>query len=208
MIVMAETMNNKLYKNQQGATLIVALIALLAMTLLTVASKESSTLQSKMTSAYQQKSLSNYAAETALRTAEKELRTSITNTNKLSEFSGGTKGYYSNYSMPGQISTTSPLSTELTDPLDPDLWTDNNSLTVNDYDSSLAFAPRYVIEYIGRDKGTANKVVVDYNDPNASADNKPHIFQITAIGWSRDEGIYTVLQSNFHTGQGSTYFVY
>lgn len=72
----------------------------------------------------------------------------------------------------------------------------------------MANKPRYIIEYIGRDKGSANKMVIDPNDPNFSSNQNPHVFQVTAIGWSKVSGIYSVLQTTYRTGSGSGNFIY
>tara|TARA_B100000446_G_scaffold75014_1_gene70860 strand:- start:10411 stop:11037 length:627 start_codon:yes stop_codon:yes gene_type:complete len=193
---------------QRGAILIVVLVILMVMTMIGLTSSSNMLSQQQMSVAYQQRSMAGVAAEAALRAAEAYLSNNITSTPRLANFSGNTLGLYSNYTMLGAITNTSPASVSLADVADPDLWDANNSVEVIDYDPSVANPPRYIIEYIGRDKGTANKLAIDYNDPNIAADPKPHVFQITSIGWSRDQGIYSVLQSTFKTGKGGGSFVY
>lgn len=198
-------------KNQGGAVLIVAMVILLVMSVIGVSSRVSSNLQQKMTTAYQQRNLAGYAAESALKKAEDWMTTTITSSTKLSDFSSAaanTKGLYSNYTLVGEITTSLPASASLADVTDASQWTTDNSVAVTTYDTSAAKQPRYIIEYVGRDKGTANKIIVDYNDPNIAASTDPHVFQISAIGWSRDEGIYQVLQSTYRTGSGSGNFIY
>lgn len=194
---------------QQGAILVVALVVLLVMTLLGVGSRVNTLLQQKMSVAYQQKGIAGVAAETAMRAASDYLSETIINTPTLSNFQDGTLGLYSSYSFLGEINVPVPSSDSLVDVTDPADWTNANSVAVAGFDSSLANPPRYIIEYIGRQRAEGgNKKVIDYNDPNASADTSPHMFRITAIGWGRDEGIYSVLQSTYATGSGREYFVY
>ncbi len=193
---------------QKGAILIVVLVILMVMTMIGLTSSSNMLSQQQMSVAYQQRSMASVASEAALRAAEAYLSVNITSTPRLANFSGNTLGLYANYTMLGAINTVSPASDRLADVANPDLWDANNSVEVVDYDPTVANPPRYIIEYIGRDKGTANKIAVDYNDPNLSADTKPHVFQITSIGWSRDQGIYSVLQSTFKTGKGGGSFVY
>jgi len=193
---------------QRGAILIVAMVILLVMTMVGLTSSKGTLLQQKMSVAYQQRSLASLASEAALRAAETYMQDNITTTPNLSNFAGGTVGLYSNYTVLGEISVVAAVEDSIADVANPDLWNVANSVAIAGYDPSVANPPRYIIEYVGRDKGKANKVVVDYNDPNLSADTKPHVFQITSIGWSRDEGIYSVLQSTFKTGKGVGNFVY
>jgi len=193
---------------QQGAILVVALVILLLMTMVGLTSSVNTVLQQKMSIAYQQRGMSSLAAETALRTAEAYLTANITRTPNLSNFSGGTLGLYANYTVLGSFLEVAPASDSLNNVVDPSLWTAANSIEVVGYDPSVALPPRYIIEYIGRDKGTGNKLLIDYNNSNNAASVEPHAFQITAIGWSRDEGIYSVLQSTFKTGKGPGNFVY
>ncbi len=193
---------------QKGAILIVVLVILMVMTMIGLTSSSNMLSQQQMSVAYQQRSMAGVAAEAALRDAETYLTDNITSTPRLVNFSGNTLGLYANYTMLGTINSVSPAADSLADVSNPDLWDANNSVAVIDYDPTVANPPRYIIEYIGRDKGTANKIAVDYNDPNLSADTKPHVFQVTAIGWSRDQGIYSVLQSTYKTGKGAGSFVY
>ena len=198
-------------QKQGGAVLIVAMVIMVIMSVLGISSRVSSSLQQKMTTAYQQRSLAGYAAESALKNAEAWMIENIRSTGKISKFSSNAaadNGLYSNYPLAGEISTPMPASASLADVTNPALWTANNSIAVTTYDGSAAKQPRYIIEYIGRDKGTANKVIIDYNDQNSAASTDPHVFQISAVGWSRDEGIYQVLQSTFSTGSGVGNFVY
>lgn len=198
-------------QRQSGAVLIVAMVILIIMSVIGISSRVSSTLQQKMTTAYQQRNLAGYAAESALKKAEAWMSENVRSTGYLSNFSSdtaATNGLYSNYTLIGEINTAKPAELSLLDITDSELWTATNSIAVTTYDTDAARQPRYIIEYIGRDKGTANKIIIDYNDPNSSASTDPHVFQITAIGWSREDAVYQVLQSTYSTGSGSGTFIY
>ena len=202
------TISPVLRHQQQGATLIVALIVLLVMTLLAVGTQESAALQQKMSTAYQQRTVAKYAAEAALSAAENYLATTVKSTPKLAQFNGATKGLYSSYAYSGEINLASPASAEISDLANSNDWKAANSIEVSTFSGKVARLPRYIIEYAGRNKGSANKVAIDYNDPNAAADSSPHVFLITAIGYSEDERIYQVLQSSYETGHGPGNFIY
>lgn len=77
---------------QQGVVLVVALILLLILTLLGLASVQSTSLQEKMAGNQRQHQLAFEAAEAALRQGENSLAGLAT----LPSFDGSTKGYYPN----------------------------------------------------------------------------------------------------------------
>jgi len=193
---------------QQGAVLIVAMVILLVMTVLGVSSQVSSVLQQKMSTAYQQRNLAGLAAESALRAGEAWMNANVTSTLQLNQFVGNTQGLYSNYTVLNVFDITAPASGNLLDIADASLWTNANSIAVINYDNSVAKSPRYIIEYVGRDKGSGAGDAQDYNDNSAATSRKPHVFQISAIGWSRTEGIYQVLESTYRTGRGPGNFDY
>lgn len=201
---LSQTSANK----QRGAILVVAMVLLLVMSLIGIGSRVNSTLQQKMSVAYQHQGVARIGAEAALRAAEAFMVANITSTVNLSDFDGNTLGLYSTYYVPGEINNVAPAAAAIADTADDGLWDAANSIAVADYDASAANQPRYIIEYVGRDKGTADKKVVDYNDPNLASNSDPHVFEITAIGWSRDNRIYSVLQSSFSTGYGPGNFTY
>lgn len=197
------------HRNQEGAILVVAMVILLVMTVLGVGSRVNTILQQKMSIAYQQKNVASLAAEAGLRAAETFMTNNVRATTDLSIFDNGTVGLYANWNLVGQINTPDWLESSIADVVVPGAWDDNNSIPVVGYDLTVANPPRYVIEYVGQNlQGTSNKVIVDYNDPNISASSEPHYFVITAIGWSRDAGIYSVLQTTYRTGRGAGIFTY
>ena len=195
-------------QKQRGATMILALVMLLIISLLAFSTRESSTLQAKMATAYQQKVLARYAAEAGLKAAENFLRQNINSTAQLGRFSGTNTGLYAGYPYPGEIELPAPSSRDFDDLNNALDWGAINSIEVTNFQGQGAANPRYIIEYSGRNKGASNKVVLDYNDPNLGADSTPHVFTITAIGYARDDRIYQVLQSSFQTGHGPGNFIY
>ena len=79
-------MNSK--QKQQGATLIIALVILLVMTAVGIATMRSSNLQQQMSSNNRQQSLARHAAEFALRDAERWLVANVQSTEDLKQFDG------------------------------------------------------------------------------------------------------------------------
>ncbi|WP_179957737.1 pilus assembly PilX family protein [Exilibacterium tricleocarpae] len=193
---------------QQGAVLVVSLVILLVMSVVGVSSMVSTTLQERMAGNARQKTLANSAAETALRNAEAYLVTQITSTPRLARFDG-TNGLYADYQFIPEIINRTPATGSFKDNdfNNSENWTNANSVAVADLSAGVtAQNPRYFIEYMGRDKGTANKVVVDPNDPTPTT--YPHLFRVVAIGWAQDPNIYSIYQSTFKTGSGKDNFVY
>ena len=192
------------FGRQRGAVLLVSLVILLVMSVIGVTSMVSTTLQERMAGNARQKTLANVAAETALRNAEAYLAANITSTPTLSRFNG-TNGLYAAYQFVPEIITVTSAPTTLMDSKAG--WAGGNSVEVGDLSAGMTGRnPRYFIEYIGRDKGTANKVVSDPNDTTPTT--HPHIFRIVAIGWGQDTNIYSIYQSTFKTGLGEGNFVY
>ena len=207
---------------QRGATLVIALIILLVMTVIGVATMKSSTLQERMAANARQKTIARNAAETALRVAEDWLDANVRNTTALNLFDGS-RQLFSSVPRPGG-KPASPLLADLTDQ---ETW-DAVGVEINGISTlnaglnqavdvsvtmdagKIARQPKFVIQYVGRDlKGTANKVVLSLDaEDQGDGDTSPFYFRITAIGWGRDSNIFSVLESNYRTGYGDDVFVY
>ncbi|WP_075186691.1 pilus assembly PilX family protein [Teredinibacter haidensis] len=195
---------------EKGATLIVALIILLIMSLIGISNMQSSTMQERMAANNRQKTVSLFAADSALKAAENWFSDNIERTEDLSKFDGSS-GLYSLIASPGTV-VAKPLSSSIPDISDPISW---SSYGVSSYkgkdivDSTIVSKqPKYVIEYIGRDWGTAKNVASEVNsDTKGEGKTNAYMFRITAIGWGKDENIYTVLESVFRTGSNQ-YFTY
>lgn len=195
-----------LVNSQRGATLVIALIILLVMTIIGVTSMKSSTLQERMAGNARQKTVAKNAALTALREAEIWLTTNVDQPEDINAFTGG-GGKYSAVRRPG--GAAGELTADVTDP---DVWLAFNAA---DFTESSAMStslvsrqPRYVIEYIGRDirGSSSNPVKMLDAESQGATDLSPYFFRITAIGWGRDANIYSILESTYKTGYGD--FVY
>lgn len=193
---------------QEGAVLVVALVLLLVMSLIGLSSVVSSTLQEKMASNAQQRTLARANAEVGLVAAETFLTNNIKSSSALASFNGGTLGLYSAFHVNDVIASDqlAPRTNSLADESNPALWTNANSVEVlNLSDKVKARNPRYVIEYVGRRSQSGTPV---WSPSGPIERGAPHLFKITAIGWSRDTGVYSVLQSHYMTGTGAGVFVY
>lgn len=193
-------------RHERGATLIFALIILLVMTIVGVSTMQSSTLQERMSSNVRQKNLARNAAEVALKTAEKWLLDNVKSSEDLSAFSGK-KGLYS--AIPRVNGTAAkPLSSSV-DVTDADDWASMGVVVTGLSEKVKSQDPKYIIEFIGRGQVTsAATKVTQLNAGAATGDISPYFFRITAIGWSRDANIYSVLESTFRTGYGDGIFTY
>lgn len=197
-------------QRQKGATLVVALVILLIMSVIGISNMQSSTMQERMAANSRQKSLAKYSAESALKVAEGWLDDNVTSIHHLAQFNGSS-GLYS--AVMASQSVAQSLSTQdIADPTEASQWGTVTAHTGgNIIDADLVSRqPQYIIEYIGRDyRGTAGKVIRtdDLSSMAESTHSKPLFFRITAIGWGKDGNIYTVLESIYKTGSAQ-YFNY
>ncbi|VUD47060.1 hypothetical protein TDB9533_00949 [Thalassocella blandensis] len=202
-------------KNQAGATLVVALVILAVMTILGVSTMNSSTLQERMANNARQKLIADSAAESALREAEEWLFNEITNRASITNhfLVTPTQGCYSDRTISGlSVTPIRQLATFIGDLSDDDEWladaTESRSVVdINAAwtDGDWARTPRVVIELLGplragttnQGAGTAQNLDVE----TAPSYDSPWVFRITAIGWSKNPDIYSVLQSTYTTGR-------
>lgn len=208
------TQNLTFSRSQTGATLIVALVILGVMTILAVSTMKSSTLQERMANNSRQKLIADNAAESALREAEQWLFSEVNSVNRISDhfFSTPTQGCYADRDLPSiaQISGDR-VADSIADLSDDDLWladtdTSRSTLDLNEDwdDGDWARTPRVVIEILGPVKagenkkgGTAQNLDGEMSQPLTG----PWVFRITAIGWSKNPDIYSVLQTTYTTGR-------
>lgn len=196
-----------LSQKQHGATLVVALVILLVMTVIGVSTMKSSTLQERMAGNARQKVVSQQAALAAVRAAELYLNENIdTNTKLRVEFTTSKPGLFSPAHVFTQLGTN--LSLDVTDP---GAWVDNAASTLviegdNRLDSTLVSRqPQFVIEYMGRDPGvTSSNISRNVEDTirRAGSNTTPHMFRITAIGWGLNQNIFSIVESTYRTGYG------
>lgn len=178
------------YRQEQGVILIVALIMLLIMTVTGVTTMTGSTLQEKIASNQRQQLVARINADQGLKAAETYLDSlhpgSFINTTLLqSEFST-TNGLYTEVAPLNGVTAT-PLNF---DRVDDNSWTDLNSISVIDGESTVA---RYVIEYMGSFY-ESNTHSQDLNDPSL---DQRKVFRITAIGFGNNANVFSVLESYY-----------
>lgn len=190
---------------QRGATLVIALVILLVMSLIGIATMKGSTLQERMAGNARQKAVAKNAALTAMREAELWLQASVQNPAAINSFDGSTTGLYSTVSPPGRQKAKTDF-----DVTDPSEWTGKGVASTVLSADLVSAQPKYIIEYIGRDiRGAANKPVQMLDaEAKGDADLSPYFFRITAIGWGKDPNIYSIVESTFMTGYGTGAFVY
>ena len=197
--------------NQRGATLIMALVMLLIMSVIAISNMQTSTLQERMAGNTRQKSVSKYAAESALKIAEQWLEASVTGRAKMKIFDGN-NGLYSAVSVTPFMATY-PSADDIAYLNNAKNWQDISAYkgTTDIIDPEIVSRqPQYIIEYIGRDfRGSGNQVIATDDLSNSSFNDftRPFYFRITAVGWGKDERIYTVLESTYKTGSAD-YFNY
>lgn len=193
---------NPRLNNQQGGTLVIALVILLVMSIVGVSNMHSSTMQERMAANNRQKSVAKYAAESALNVAQAWLDTNLTGLSVLSQFDGS-GGLYSAVRISASLAPA-PHTNDISDLTDANDWGTTTASTGPIMgDDLVSRQPQYVIEYIGRDyRGLADGVVTtdDLSSSAAGASTDPLFFRITAIGWGKDSKIYTVLESIYRTG--------
>ncbi len=203
---------------QRGAVLVFALLLLLVMTILGVASIGNSLLEERMSGNFYQSSSAIQSAETALRVAEDWL------TNDLTQADVEDNGWFNENGKAGLYSTQmdaadaicGALSGCTFQPTNEDHWCDGADGSCNLHDGYVELGtdvlsdegtklpgidadmvdkqPRFIIEYIGR-SGTflGNLAMGAQTQP----DIRRYAFRITAIGWGRDPNARHVLQSHF-----------
>lgn len=186
---------------QNGVTLIVALVILVVMSIVGVASMSSSNLQARMASNEKQQLMSQYAAEAGIKAAKRYLDANVGGKAKLSRFKDAGKGLYS-----GTASNTLdlPLPSISVDDnfpkyLDGRKWDDSNSVEVSKSEGSLPSSvlnSRYIIELVGQEY-LGGTVAIDTTEVNKS--EARFVFKITAVGWGQDTRIYSVIQSTYRT---------
>lgn len=197
-------------KTQQGATLVVALVILAILSIVGVATMQNSTSQERMANNSRQKLIAEAAAESALREAEQWLLENISDRNTLKdEFIDSPRdGFYTDREMPYLWAADArPLNDSLSDISDDDVWLANESLSIeiNNLDGNWARNPRVVVELLGQTRLSSysgvGSSVVNLDSGTDLGVNNSWIFRITAIGWSQNEDIYSVLRSTFITGR-------
>lgn len=179
-------------KREQGAVLIVALIMLLIMTLIGVSSMQGSTFQERMTANAKDKFTSQLAAESALRAGEQFLSTQDVST--LANVSDLVNNQDAMYSFRA-INASNPAIAIVIDVEDDTAWNNGNSVETSAVSLGLSQSPRYLIEFLGTDIPGENDAATEiYDSPD---EKKPRYFRVIAIGWGKDENVFSVLESTY-----------
>ncbi len=185
---------------QKGVTLIVALVVLLVMSVVAIASMSGSTLQARMASNEKQMQIALHAAEAGSRAALLFMRAN--DSNPYVQFKDVSLGLYSNTANGEQGSFDAvSIDDNFSDYHDPNSWVDENSIEVTTPDLKLpstAKNPRYIIEFLGEQK--LGRDVEELN--KSSAKPKPvYHFRIISIGWAQDPQVYTIVQTTYKTAE-------
>lgn len=171
-------------RSQQGVVLIVALIMLLTMTVVSVSSMGTTTLEQKMTANLRDRQVAFQAAEAALRDGERFVEA---NNLQESDFDATCTG-----GSGGQC-----LCTKTTPSPCPEYWTDttldvwNTSGRHKGYtNTQLGDAPaKYIVEFRGH--------ICSGSVPCTANPSDPQMFRVTAIGYGQTTGARVMLQSTY-----------
>lgn len=169
---------------QSGAVLIVALVLLLTMTVLSVGSMSTATLEQKMTTNMRDRNIAFQAAEAALREGERFAQNNLLQQSDFNATCTGGSG--------GQC-----LCTKTTPSPCPEYWSDSainvwsNSGRHKVYGGTLigAQAAKYIVEFRGN--------ICTGALPCTPTAADPQVFRVTAVGYGQTTGARVMLQSTY-----------
>ncbi|MEO6967312.1 MAG: PilX N-terminal domain-containing pilus assembly protein [Rhodanobacteraceae bacterium] len=189
---------------QRGVVLLVALVFLIALTILALAVSGSSLLQEKMVGGFRNTQLATFGAESALRAAEARLWESSTSPAPMAAC--GTAGLFQCYSY----NPLTPIANVENFRNSPGFviagavqysTTDLTTLGGSDATAKLASNPYYIIEDLGieRPPGTPPLHESGVTGPNGSGGKgfEKHLFRITARSQGGNANVVRVLESTF-----------
>ena len=172
--------------NQRGAALIVSLIILLVLTLLGVASMQSTGMESIMARNHRDQNTTFQSAESALRAGEAYVET-LANTTDFNDT--GTNGVYTEGNAPDPLASAS-WGTSITKAY--------SGFTLDGPTSSITLtAPRYYIEHVGTVGSASNNALNIGGYGQNSGQSDIDGFKITARAVSPDGNTETILQSYY-----------
>ena len=163
-------------RGQRGATLIVALIILVVLTILGVSGSQSVLMQEKMTFAVQDAQVALQSAELAVSEAEAFIEANVTTLSGFTANGQSTPGLYSQGNGPANIFAATT-------------WTSANSQQASTTVHTDVPAPRFIIEDIGvsdEDSNVASVNVQGYGQTTGQGD--VNAFRIIAQGKGRSGG--------------------
>ena len=166
--------------SQQGVVLITALIILMAMTIVSVTTMTSSSLEERMAGNMKDREIAFQAAEAALRYGERLAQAGI----NTASFDTSCTGGYCNHDLQA-AGTYDEYWTDAT----LDVWNDNGKhQSYNVTFAEVNTQPKFIIEYMG-------KQIQDFSAGPQGSD--PPIYRITALGTGQSDNSRVMLQSTF-----------
>ncbi|MEO8308868.1 MAG: PilX N-terminal domain-containing pilus assembly protein [Pseudomonadota bacterium] len=173
----------QILRGQRGASLVIALMFLVVLTILGLVAVRSSTVQERMAGNDRDRAVAFEAAEAALRDAERDIQANVTSANAFDNVCTDGLCLLSTVATPNWNSVS---------------WTGATSRIygVNSgagaFPLAVANAPRYIIELLP-DLPSAPGNALNAN-PNSSTTGGT-AYRITARGWGRRPGTSVMLQS-------------
>lgn len=171
-----------LIRNQRGATLVIALIFLLLLTIIGVTAVTTSTLQEKMAANQKDKQIAFDGAESALRDAETWLIAQPGRNTTSSSLPCGIN-VICVFGVPGNFGNLSTHNTSW--------WTTYGGVDPNGSNPNLITAPSLPPEYIIEDQNKV-KFSLKVNHPAGDV-----FYRITATGWGATPNAVSTLQESF-----------
>lgn len=174
---------------QTGAVLIIALLMLLIVTMLGIASMSGAVMQEKMVGNQWRRQQAFQGAESALRFAETWLENTVTDIPAFVQtFNSGTRNelYWQRRPNPSMLLKTLPSTFNLQRQSS---WSAGNAMPIAQSLTPGQPRPYYIIEFMGK----AGDAPVNEEDP----DTRKHAFRVTALGIASDNTTTQVLQSSY-----------
>ncbi|MGD8483347.1 MAG: PilX N-terminal domain-containing pilus assembly protein [Thioalkalispiraceae bacterium] len=163
-------------RHQKGVVIIVALVMLLAMTVISVSSMTSSTIEERMSANLRDRETALQAAETALRYGER-----LANTIPVASFTDTCDSGYCKNDI--TIGADQHFYKDAT------VWADSDKYFVYPNDiAEVPNEPKIIIEYMGQQRQ-------DFTKPIQPTD--PIIYRITALATGQSDNARVMLQSTY-----------
>lgn len=170
------------HKKQRGVVIVVALVMLLAMTILSVTSMTTSTLEEKMSANLRDREIALQAAEAALRYGER-----LAPTIAKGDFNCACTNGYCNFDIENPVCD---MTEDYWYHSTMDVWNDNTKHKVyNVTFAQVSSQPKIIIEYMGRQMQDLDAGVWKTGDPP--------VFRITAMGYGQSATTRVMLQSTY-----------
>lgn len=174
-------LHSMLDKKQSGAALVVSLLILLVMTLIGIASLQTTTMEEKMAGNIRERQQAFEAAEAAIIAAEAFVKSSISVTTNFD--ADGSDGLYDN-TLQERWRTLA--------------WDGSDSLIYSSYSSAYSAAnqPRYIVENYGTSTSSGNQYNLG-NYGQSAGGGEVELFRITVRGTGADDRTPVFLQTTY-----------